>query len=60
MSTAGKVAGTHQLSYTAISAGREVLMSQDTVKLVAGILCVILIGIIILRRKGKKKSEDEF
>lgn len=48
------------MSYTAVSAGREVLMSQDTVKIIAGILCVVLIGIIILRRKGKKKSEDEF
>ena len=36
-------------------------MTQDTVKLIAGILCVVLIAIIFLRRKGKKKStEDEF
>jgi hypothetical protein len=36
-------------------------MTNETVKLIAGILCVILIAIIILRRKGKKKAgEDEF
>ena len=34
-------------------------MSQTTVQLVAGILCVALIAIIILRRKGKKKSSDD-
>jgi len=34
---------------------------QHTVQLVAGILAVVLVGIIILRRKGKKKTEeDEF
>jgi len=35
-------------------------MSQETVQIVAGVLAVILIGIIIMRRKGKKKTEDEF
>ena len=35
-------------------------MTQGTVQLVAGILAVILIGIIFLRRKGKKKEEDDF
>lgn len=35
-------------------------MTQSTVQLVAGVLCVILIAIVILRRKGKKKTEDEF
>ena len=36
-------------------------MTQGTVQLIAGVLCVLLIAIVILRRKGKKKSaEDEF
>jgi len=37
-------------------------MTQGTVQLVAGILCVILIAIVILRRKGKKSksTDDEF
>ena len=36
-------------------------MTESTVKLVAGILCLVLVAIIILRRKGKKKAgEDEF
>ena len=34
--------------------------AQSTVKLIAGILAVVLIAIIFLRRKGKKKEEDEF
>jgi len=35
-------------------------MTQGTVQLVAGILAVILIAIVILRRKGKKaKGDDE-
>jgi hypothetical protein len=33
---------------------------QSTVKLIAGILAVVLIAIVILRRKAKKKNEDEF
>jgi len=36
-------------------------MSQGTVQLVAGILALVLIAIVILRRKGKKgKQEDDF
>jgi len=35
-------------------------MTQSTVQIVAGILCLAVIAIIIMRRKGKKKSEDEF
>jgi LPXTG-motif cell wall-anchored protein len=38
-----------------------ILITQGTVQLVAGILAVILIAIVLFRRKGKKKSEeDEF
>lgn len=37
-------------------------MDETTVKLVAGIGCLVLVGIIIMRRKGKKKTttEDDF
>ena len=36
-------------------------MTQGTVQLVSGILAVALIAIVILRRTGaKKKEEDEF
>jgi len=36
-------------------------MTQETVQIIAGILAVVLIGLIIMRRKGKKKTqEDEF
>lgn len=35
-------------------------MDQQTVQIVAGVLAVVLIGIIVMRRKGKKKSDDEF
>jgi LPXTG-motif cell wall-anchored protein len=36
-------------------------MSPSTVQLIAGLLCVALIGIIILRRRAKKKqTDDEF
>ena len=36
-------------------------MTQGTVQLVAGILAVVLIAIVIFRRKGtKKKDEDDF
>lgn len=35
--------------------------SNDTiVKVVCGVLAVVLVGIVILRRKSKKKQEDEF
>jgi hypothetical protein len=38
-----------------------ILITQATVQLVAGILAVVLVAIVLLRRKGKKKSEeDEF
>jgi hypothetical protein len=38
-----------------------ILITQATVQLVAGILAVVLIAIVLLRRKGKKKpEEDEF
>jgi hypothetical protein len=51
-----------QTVYTSVSAGQGAdTMSQGTVQLIAGILAVVLIAIIILRRKGKKtKDEDEF
>ena len=37
-------------------------MTQDTVRIVAGILCVVVIVIIILRHRSKKRkdTEDEF
>ena len=36
-------------------------MTQGTVQIIAGVLCVVLIAIIVLRRKGKKKTgEEEF
>jgi LPXTG-motif cell wall-anchored protein len=36
-------------------------MTQETVQIIAGVLAVLLIGIIIMRRKSKKKTqEDEF
>jgi hypothetical protein len=35
-------------------------MSQETIQIVSAVLAVVLIGIIIMRRKGKKKTEDEF
>ncbi len=35
-------------------------MTQDTIRVVAGILFLAVIAIIIMRRKNKKKSEDEF
>ena len=39
-----------------------ILITQGEVQLVAGVLAVILIAIVLLRRKGKKKKsyEDEF
>ena len=36
------------------------LMTQESIQIGAGVLAVILIAIVILRRKGKKKQEDEF
>jgi hypothetical protein len=35
-------------------------MTPETIQVVAGVLAVLLVGIIIMRRKGKKKQEDEF
>ena len=36
-------------------------MTQGTVQLIAGILAVVLVAIIIMRRKGKgAKQEDDF
>jgi hypothetical protein len=35
--------------------------SAGTIRIVAGILALVLVGIIVMRRKGsKKKDEDEF
>jgi hypothetical protein len=35
--------------------------ANTTVKLIAGVLALVLVGIIIMRRKGKKKeAEDDF
>ncbi len=36
-------------------------MTQETVQIVAGVLLAVIIGILIMRRKSKKKQpEDEF
>jgi hypothetical protein len=35
-------------------------MTQESIQIGAGVLAVLLISIFILRRKGKKKQEDEF
>jgi hypothetical protein len=38
-------------------------MTPENVQIIAGVLLVLCVGVIILRRKGKKKSaaaEDEF
>jgi hypothetical protein len=36
-------------------------MTPETIRIVAGVLAIVLIAIIILRRKAKKgKQEDEF
>ena len=42
------------------SEARSETMTQGTVQLVAGILALALVGIIIMRRKGKKKEEEDF
>ena len=37
------------------------VLTQETVQIIAGALAVLLVGIIFLRRKAKKKhQEDEF
>ena len=33
---------------------------QDTVRIIAGVLALILVAIVILRRKSKSKTEDDF
>ena len=33
--------------------------ANSTVKLVAGVLALVLLGVVVLRRKGKKKTEDD-
>ncbi|HXS94380.1 MAG TPA: hypothetical protein VN736_07225 [Candidatus Limnocylindrales bacterium] len=38
----------------------QAALTPENVKLISGILAVVLVGIIIMRRKGKKKTEDEF
>ena len=39
----------------------ETLMTQDTVRIIALVLLLVVIAIIFLRRKGKKnKVEDDF
>jgi len=51
----------YQLFYTAVSEGHHNFMTQSTVQIIAGVLCVLLIAVIFLRRKGKKgKAEDDF
>ena len=35
-------------------------MDQNTVRLIAGVLAVVLVAIIVMRRKKKKGVEDEF
>jgi len=36
-------------------------MTQETVRIISGVLAVLLVGLIVLRRKSKKKQqEDEF
>jgi hypothetical protein len=34
--------------------------ANTTVKVIAGVLCLVLVAIIILRKKGKKKADEEF
>lgn len=34
-------------------------MSTTVVQIICGVLAVVLVGIVIMRRKGKKKDEDE-
>jgi hypothetical protein len=35
-------------------------MSQETVQIICGILALALVGMVVMRRKGKKKEEDDF
>jgi LPXTG-motif cell wall-anchored protein len=34
-------------------------MTQETVQIIAGVLAVLIIGIVIMRRKNKKKTQDD-
>ena len=38
---------------------RAKMTPQGITQLVAGILCLVLVGIVVLRRKRRKKDEDE-
>ena len=37
-------------------------MTEETVKIISGVLALVLVGIIVMRRKAKKKSDanDDF
>lgn len=35
-------------------------MSTTMVQIICGILAVVLVGIVIMRRKGKKKEDEDF
>ena len=35
-------------------------MDQATIRIIAGVLCLVLVAVILMRRKGKKKVEDDF
>ena len=41
-------------------AGQPQAGNDTIVKVVCGVLAVILVGVVIMRRKSKKKQEDEF
>jgi LPXTG-motif cell wall-anchored protein len=50
-----------EIAQSVILRSRKSHMDQNTVKLIAGILAVVLVAIIFLRRKKKKgAAEDEF
>jgi hypothetical protein len=38
----------------------EIRMTQETVRIVALVLLVVVVGIIFIRRRGKKNTEDDF
>ena len=42
-----------------VSQGALNMDANSTVKLIAGVLAVVLVGIVILRRKGKKTKGDD-
>jgi LPXTG-motif cell wall-anchored protein len=33
--------------------------ANTTVKIIAGVLCLILVAVLFLRKKGKKKTNEE-